>query len=694
MAFTYCPLQGIVGENIIADGSGGELLPYSQRPKVWIFPQTCEGGEMTLPFFYHKNWLNITSAADTINMGTITPALYAQLVSATGITGTSVVVNVYAWAEDVKLHAPTTKLALQASEFDYKPSQIASSVASAAKNLSRIPLIGPYMKATSIVSSGLSSIASSLGFTNVPNMDTVSYLKNSTFPHNSTCEVSVPCDRSAVDPKNEVCLDPRTVGLDGQDELSISYICQRETWIGNAILSSTDSVDALTLVSRVTPALTYLVAGANKPTQYTPCGYLSTQFKYWRGDMIFRFKFICTRFHKGRVRITFDPTNNISTSVPDYTTVFNEVVDIGAEQDVEVRIPYSQALTFLKTNPVSGNWNFAGTALSPDEYSNGLITMRVVNPLSGPVANTAIPVMVFVRAADNLEFAHPQNKYNNVNLASPYALQSGEVSYPLKPKQVIAGNAETTGDPNKYHVHFGEAIVSLRPLLHRLGHHYTMRSPNFSTNGLSVVTQYQSRNLKYPGYDPNGVFSAEKKVGVGTAPYNFMRCGIHQMISLLFVGQRGSMNHSINLESNIVGIPSNFQIKRFSNTIAVGSYNILDSLLNYVKDDTAQFILKYVTDPGSGTALTDPHIQPGMVMNFPYYSPYNFQFVKPSTATLGQSDDGTDNDHIVTQVIYEKSSASAAVRINYWIGLGPDYNFFFFRNTPSLYVYDQPEPPA
>lgn len=88
MCFTYCPLVNLCGENIIADSAGGELILYSQRPKVWIFPQTCEGGEITLPFFYHKNWLNITSAQDTRDMGTITPCLFAPLVSANGVTGT------------------------------------------------------------------------------------------------------------------------------------------------------------------------------------------------------------------------------------------------------------------------------------------------------------------------------------------------------------------------------------------------------------------------------------------------------------------------------------------------------------------------------------------------------------------------------------------------------------------------------
>lgn len=689
MAFTYNPLQVYAGENIIPTSSGDEIMPYSQRPKVWIFPQTSEGGELSLPFLYHKNWLDITVASDVENMGAITPVLFCPLVSATGVTGTSVVINVYAWAENVQLHAPTTKLALQASEFDYKPSQIASSVSKAAGNLSRIPLIGPYMKATSTVASGFSKFASALGFTNVPNMDTVDAVKLQPFPHNASCEVSVPVDRACVDPKNEVTLDPRTVGLDGQDELSIAYIAGRETFIGNAILSSTDAVDALTLVSRVTPAMIY--KGSDPVINFTPMGYLSSMFRAWRGDIIFRFKFVCTRFHKGRVRITFDPINDISTIVPDYTTVFNEVVDIGAEQDVEVRIPYSQAVTFLKTNVISGNYNLSGSALSPDSYSNGLITMRVVNPLSGPQAITAIPVMVFVRAAENLEFAHPTNNIPLTTTYSPYTLQSKEVSYPLVPKQVVAGNAPTYGDPNKYHVHYGEAIVSLRPLIHRNELQYAIKSATVSaSDNFHVLSFYSSRRLKYPGYDAFGIWSAQLQLATGTAPYNFIKCNLPQLISLLFVGQRGSITNTYNIESQAF-TPRNVSLKRYDGAIATTSYSVADSGVGVNAFEYASKINKFVHEFNGGTALTDMTNQPSISMNFPYYSPYNFQFVNPLLANLGDPADGTDSDNVVLQIALEKVATTGNCCVNVWSQLGPDYNFFFFRNTPSLYSYSIPD---
>ena len=115
----YSPLLENVG-NKIRTNSVSDLplrIPYSQQPGFYIEPQHNAGGEMELPFFYHKNWLNITTALDVQRMGTTNLFVFSPLAVALPTAPTSITVKVVAWMSDVHLMGATTKLALQGDEY-------------------------------------------------------------------------------------------------------------------------------------------------------------------------------------------------------------------------------------------------------------------------------------------------------------------------------------------------------------------------------------------------------------------------------------------------------------------------------------------------------------------------------------------------------------------------------------------------
>jgi len=73
---------------------------------------------MELPFFYHKNWLDITSATNVQNFGTINFVIFAPLGVAVSGGSSAVTVQVFAWMTDVELMGSTASLALQGDEYD------------------------------------------------------------------------------------------------------------------------------------------------------------------------------------------------------------------------------------------------------------------------------------------------------------------------------------------------------------------------------------------------------------------------------------------------------------------------------------------------------------------------------------------------------------------------------------------------
>jgi hypothetical protein len=104
--------------------------------------------------------------------------------------------------------------------------------------------------------------------------------------------------------------------------------------------------------------------------------------------------------------------------------------------------------------------------------------------------------------------------------------------------------------------------------------------------------------------------------------------------------------------------------------------------------------MQYQTDPYSGVAITDQRLQPAISANFPYYSNYNFQFVNPAYANAGSAVDGTNSDNIILTMVRGKFiNATNPTVINAWSAYGPDYNFFFFLNCPSLYGIALPTAP-
>ena len=71
---SYLPMPNFTGHlNYCASATWNTdwstRTPLSQRPNVLIRSVGNEGAEMELPFFWHKNWLEVTSAQDTKDLG-------------------------------------------------------------------------------------------------------------------------------------------------------------------------------------------------------------------------------------------------------------------------------------------------------------------------------------------------------------------------------------------------------------------------------------------------------------------------------------------------------------------------------------------------------------------------------------------------------------------------------------------------
>lgn len=699
MIVAYQPLQNLTPTTIVNDAGTRWFMPYSQRPHLWIFPQNNEGGTMTLPYFNYRNWIRIQVAQDFTDMGNLKFINYTTLQSANGVSAAGVSVQVYAWAENVRISGPSLGLALQAGD-EYGNGVVsgpASAIANIAGRLTDLPIIGRFATATKIGAGAVSMIAKLFGWTNVPVISDTQPVRPTPFPQLASCEIGYPVEKLTLDPKNELTVDPVTLGLPNCDELTIPYLAQKESLINTMVWTTTDVVDDILFTSRVTPWLFQTDAQTQAKVYLTPMCWIGALFQEWRGDIIFRFRFICSQYHKGRVRISYDPAGYTATNVTNdavsSTVLFTKIVDLGKDSDVEVRIPYQQAIAWLLINSNNFTTNPTSVSKTPPflyngAFDNGTITVRILTALTAPVLTSSINCLVFVRGAENLEFANPSNLNPNLSYFPVQAGQFTPVETPFT-QDITAGMGLTKSDPNRYLVNFGEAVGSLRQLLRRSALSYVSTIPIqiIDTDMCLVRTTFGKWPMFY-GYDPTGIHSAKGLVAtLSNFPFNYAYNTAYNWIAPAYVGVRGSMMWHFDVE----GISPKDSIrvwrKNEGNAGNVGT-TILTQTKGTISSD-ARFFLTNSNAALAGQALTSQRTNAGLSVSVPNYNPYRFQTTEPQNATTLGSDDASDRDAFQLEVSMnnELIAESTYYKVWHYSSIGTDLNLYFWLNVPTVIKY-------
>lgn len=664
-----------------------ELL--TQKPHMYVYPQSSQGGEMTLPFVYHKEWLDCTSQADLQNMGKMVFRTLDQLRNANGIVGSGVSIQVYAYAEDVMLAGPTRRLALQAGD-EYSDSGVvskpASAIARAAGQLEELPVIGPFATATRMVSSVVGGIASIFGFTRVPVIDDVHAYQTKTHPNLAATDIGAPIEKLTIDAKNELSIDPKICGVPLSDEMNISSFVMREAYVGITSWTAAQLPGEVLNTWLINPGYTNTVSRTNETfVKHFPMSYVSKLFEFWRGDIIIRFKIICSQYHRGRLQFYWDPIQQFNASVDPSQTNYNKIVDITENTDIEIRIPYTQPTAYLSTYRNDDVvWSDPTPRIPTVGRDNGVFGMRVLTRQTSPVASADIQILTFIRGADNLEFAGPVQIDDEL---SPYQVQSGEMD--LDKVSTNIGLADSKPQKEINLIYMGEAITSFRQLFNRAVLYFTNLTGDTVGAAIPVIgsNAILPRLNLFPGFDPNGVFTANQLTGVSTAPYNFVCWSVQSWISLCFVGTRGSMTYFINPISASPEEPSIVQFFRRPDltVTSVGPFVRNETTLNAFAREYSR-----VNRSMAGLCLTNAHTQTGISAVIPMYNNYKFQMNNPLTRTNGSVLDNSNQDRFEASVETTPFNPSASDRypgFQLYTCAGPDFSLIFFSGVQPIYRY-------
>jgi hypothetical protein len=491
-------------------------------------------------------------------------------------------------------------------------------------------------------------------------------------------------------------VDPTLVGLGPEDEMVIASLAKKVSYLTSATWTTSNAVDDILFSSRVNPSQFDTDNLTNSKIYMTPMCWVNSLFDNWRGDLIFKFKVVASQFHKGRLRISFDPSGysaeNLITDPVSSNVIFTSILDLGDSNEVEFVVPYQQAISYLANRVFSTsniNWS---TSLSPsfnysNLFDNGTITLRVQTALTAPVASSSVAIMVFVRAADNFEVANPVEAPR----LTMWAPQSDEwvVQADVSPAQrsETLGTMQAKRCAEQNLINFGETVKSLRQLLRR---HSLVGATTPGADSTHLFYLWRRQFSKIPpmyGFDTSGINTAKGLVVSGsTFPFNYTQVTPLTWILPAFVAYRGSTNWVYNVTGNAAPV-EHIRVLRYnigeaaSETVSAGSGGSTSSNASY-------YFNNFYTG-ATGQALTNQRTNAGLSVATPMYTPYRFQSTTPTNYTNPVAADGSIRDMFTLEAMFSGVGSPNPTTATIWTynAIGTDFGMHFFLNVPTFWIY-------
>lgn len=742
-----------------------DLIAASNKPCLLIDPTTSEGGQLCLPFIWDENYVDITVPNWHSEIGECDIHDFDILQHANGATD-PISVIIYAWAKNVSLSIPTTVEAqsnspshVEVDKFGYpKPyaqraqrhtlgpgsqgdycaierqaqtsvakktpkkssntgnydefthdgliSKPASAVAEAANILSMVPYVAPYAKATKMVASKLGDMARILGYSRPAVLTDEQPYVPRICGNLANTDAPESLYKLALDSKNEVTIDSRSMGLSGADELMINGIARRLTYWRQFDWEKTHEAGSLLASMSVQPfCVNTIFAPPVKEIHSTALAFASCPFEAWQGSIKFHFKVICSEYHRGRLRLVYNPKTNNSGPVASNQT-YSTIIDIHKDREFDYTCKWTDVRAWNSCMGIQGAssatlFSDSAAIFGGTPFDNGTLSVYTTTRLATPSPVTSgIKIQVWVSAGDDFALSIPSDGISNLS----YFRQQAEMKTPDS-QPALAQASDNTNNPmggnplptfgtieapllkeNKQYLRYqGERVLNFRDPLRRYQYsnsywpyeigsgfrHYTLNTP-----GMPL----------FRGWDPNGI-SQGKNSTEGNSPYNYCSMTLLNYLAPAFVCQRGSIRHKFIVSGGrSLANKGSLSVTRHPVTSPVPLSETARPLDSYVVGDRRRELQKLVRSTMCGTAITPLHLNNTLTIEVPFYSiGKNF---RPGRF-LDVSGTG---DHQGIEVACEVSDMNGDnnLRVDQFTSIGEDFTLAMFVGAPVLYTYMDP----
>lgn len=351
-----------------------------------------ENVQIDLPWFCQTDYLPIDQLT-TVHMWEL--YLYALAPVRTAIAGGTAYGHVVVYANVIN------DFVMSIPRYQVKFSEGAQTVSNVSSLFSNVPVIGPFAHAVSGIAGHIGDVASMLGFTrravSPPHPGSLYSISNV-----ATIDSDDPSLVAGLSAANSISIDPMLHSQEEVDVASFESLFARWTLVEQFLWNPEDQPGELLDVMSVSPFFSNTFADTG--TGLTTAGYVGLPFEWWRGDMEYMIVIPVSKLHRGTLQVFWTSSTDHPTSQgTDPTNISPNVIhDVSSGRDLIIGVGYTMA------EPVKGCRLLSRHSGIFEEFANGQLCFRVVNPLRSQLGETQTPVhvLVFARAASNMQFGY------------------------------------------------------------------------------------------------------------------------------------------------------------------------------------------------------------------------------------------------------------------------------------------------
>jgi hypothetical protein len=351
-------------------------------------------------------------------------------------------------------------------------SSIMTKVSQATAILSGVPLISSYTTSVGWLADIIGRTANVFGYSRPVNLGPANRIEKNIFPY--LCSVDAPDNSMPISLSYKNQLGQMSgISPTDLDEMDFSFLVTIPTWVATISWNTitTDPVGDYLFSSLVGPfgiAPLTTTVNSNLLVHYAPYQLVASRFRFWRGTMVYKFKFVKTEFHSGRLSFAFIPfiTSQVSPATVPYADlpyVHRHIVDIRTDNEVIFKVP------FVSDAP----WKYCNATLDID--NTGLFQINVVDPLVAPdTVSQSISIICEVCMGADAEFAVPCPTLFNTPFFGTAPQMGSFDSAPLpennncnEVNDTVGGASSSFDSHNSALLCIGEKITSLRSMLKR-----------------------------------------------------------------------------------------------------------------------------------------------------------------------------------------------------------------------------------